>query len=101
MAKKKIISMLSVGILSWMGALFFPLDALMVPTWYDRLSFVPKSPDYGRTLRVCVSDFEVVAPGVLSFKVEGGQASWMVGQEFVMATEEFSLARNQELCPRK
>ena len=101
-SKKKIISILAVGLLSWMGALFFPLDALMIPTWYDQLAFVPNSPNYERTLRLCVSDFEVVAPGVLSFKVEGAtRRSWMVGHEFVMAAEEFSLARNQELCPRR
>ena len=101
-SKKRIISILAVGLFSWVGALFFPLDALMVPTWYDHLTFVPKSPNYERTVRVCVSDFEVVAPGVLSFKVEGARrVGWMVGQEFVMAAEDFSLARNEERCPRR
>ena len=91
----------------------FPLDAVMVPAWHDHLMVSPKWPErLGRQapmLGICVSDFEVVSPGVLRFKVErradylGNSIPYLgdaVGKRIVLPADEFILTRNNERCSR-
>ena len=100
--KSRIITIAVAGTLGLIGTLAFPLEGLMVPTWYDHLSFTPRAPDISGTVRICVSDFTVLSDGVLSFTVEDGRRDYVwfePDKRYVIAADEFSMQMNNERCP--
>lgn len=110
--KARLISLMAAGLLLWVGAALFPLQALMVPAWHDQLIVAPRWPWADieeHPILLCVSDFEVVSPGVLSFQVEerapflDSEVPYLgdvVGKSIVVPATEFVLSRSHEFCSR-
>lgn len=99
--RTRLVTIAAAGALGLVGVLALPLDALMVPRWNDHLSFTPHTPDIRGTIRICVSDFEVLSDGVLSFTVEDGRRDygWFEkGKRYVIAADGFTLQENNERC---
>jgi hypothetical protein len=99
--RTRLVTIAAAGALALVGVLALPLDALMVPRWNDHLSFTPHTPDIRGTIRICVSDFEVLSDGVLSFTVEDGRRDygWFEkGKRYVIAADGFTLQQNNERC---
>jgi hypothetical protein len=108
--RHRVIALVAAGLLLCGAAVVFPLKALMIPEWNDYLAVVPNWPDAPAvTLRMCVSDFRVVAPGALSFTVEqraaylGNAVPYLgdaVGKQIVIPATQFMLTENNERCSR-
>jgi len=99
--RTRLVTIAAAGALGLVGVLALPLDALMVPRWNDHLSFTPNTPDIRGTIRICVSDFDVLSDGVLSFTVEDGRRDygWFEkGKRYVIAADGFTLQENNERC---
>ncbi len=110
-APKRLVTLVAAGLALCVAAVFFPLGAVVVPRWHHHLTVTTKWPSVpsGLTFRLCVSDFRVVAPGVLSSHVEKRAPSMSnkipylgdaLGQTIVLSAEEFLLYENNERCSR-
>ena len=101
--RARLATIAAAGALALVGVVALPLDALMVPRWNDHLSFAPNTPDIRGTIRICVSDFDVMSDGVLTFTVvDGGRDyGWFEpGKRYVIAADGFTLQENNERCGR-